>query len=1122
MTVPSGRFRCLVLFLLCLILLTSSVFGATKGPATGVESELAKQRKKSFADPEYRLKAVIPLGKSDPVMADLELVFTALKRDNDLILDFTPAEEAIRTITLNGRPVPWRSINEHIVIAAEQLIKGQNVLHCSFQMGDMSLNRRDDLLYTLFVPDRARTAFPCFDQPDLKGRFAVELDIPADWDAVANGPLLSSEKKADGRNILRFAPSHPLPTYLMAFVAGRLQRVEEKRDGRQIHIFHQETDSAALDRNIPVIFDQVFSSLAWMERYTGIEYPFDKYDLILVPSFQYGGMEHCGATLYRASHLILDEQATLEQRLSRSGLIAHETAHMWFGDLVTMPWFDEVWIKEVFAGFMADKMVADLYPDIDHQLKFLLGHNPFALSIDRSGGTHPITQGLDNLADAGTLYGHLIYHKAPIVMDQLERRVGSERMRLALGQYLRENAYGNAGWDPLIELLAQNDPGIRAWSHNWVYEAGLPSITVRRDDDRVWLSQSDESGRNRLWSQHMGIVVQKGDQSRLLEISFENTQEEIALSQDLGHPDLVLPAGNGAGYGRIFLDRRSYGQLLSNPMSLPHSLWRGAAWLTLMEGSLDGYVRPYDLIKCVLSWIESETDPLLLERLLGDLPTLFWRLLKPKQREALALECETRVWNEMHLRPESQRMAFFDAYRRLGSSSGSVRRLLNVLARKEQIDGVSLSEKKELSILLNLAILSPPELDTLLNEVPQKWTSADQKEQLNFLRPLFSVDPEIWLRFFTKTLAKLENREKEPWVLSALSLIHHPLRAEKTRALITETLAMLPEIQRTGDIFFPIGWVGETLWGHQSAEAAGMVKRFLETKTTLSKPLRLKVLQGADLLLRQNRPDELRIRNSVEGLSSLPRPRNVANPEMLERAAQIIEKQLREQGWKVSSQKFPYSGGTARNISVLWGGEMSSRLVIGAHYDVCGDTPGADDNASGVSVLLELAEKLIKRPVSSDRAVELVFYSLEEPPYFGTRQMGSFIHARSLMEAKKKVNLMISVDMVGYYADARSYLAVIGRKEDSTLLKLIASVLSSEVLLGVEALPLPSTQKGLDWSDHRNYWAHGYPALMLHSCPFFQNPHYHRPGDRPEILDYPRLSALSRALFNLIELWPFR
>jgi len=1109
------------LVFICLFFFITSGYGASKDPATGVESELARQRKLSIADPVYRLKAVVPNNKSDPIMAELGLTFSSLRQDQDLILDFTPPEDAIRTITLNGRPIPWHFINQHIVIAAEQLNKGKNKLFSSFQMGDMSLNRRNDLLYTLFVPDRARTAFPCFDQPDLKGRFAVELDIPPDWDAVANGPLQSREKKADGRSVLVFAPSHPLPTYLMAFVTGRLQRVTEERDGRQINIFHQENDPALLGQNIPAIFDEVFSSLAWMENYTGIKYPFEKYDLILVPSFQYGGMEHCGATLYRASHLILDDNATLEQKLSRSGLIAHETAHMWFGDLVTMPWFDEVWLKEVFAGFMADKMVENLYPDIDHRLKFLMGHSPSALSIDRSEGTHPITQGLDNLADAGTLYGHLIYHKAPIVMDQLEKRVGRERVRLALGQYLRDNAYGNAGWDSLIELLAQDDPGIRKWSRNWVYEAGLPSISVRIDDDRICLNQSDESGHSRLWSQHMGIVVQKGDQARLLEISFEKAREEIALPQDLRSPDLILPAGNGAGYGRIFLDRQSYGALLSDPMRLPHALWRGAAWLTLWEGSLDGHVRPYDLIQCALHWIESETDPLLLERLLGDLPTLFWCLLKTDQRNALALECETRVWNEMHHRPESQRLAFFDAYRRLGNSSGSVRRLLDVLMRKEQIDGITLSEKKELSLLLNLALFSLPELVTLLDELPQKWTSADHREQLAFLRPLFSDDPQVWLSFFTEILAKPENREKEPWVLSALSLIHHPLRAPKTRSLIARTLDMLPEIQRTGDIFFPIGWVGETLWGHQSAEAAAMVRRFLETNTTLSKPLRLKVLQGADLLFRQNRPDELRNRSSVEGLCSLPRPRNVSHPDMLVRAAQIVEKKLREQGWKVSSCEFPYSGGMARNLSVLWGGEKSPRLVIGAHYDVCGDTPGADDNASGVAVLLELAENLAKKPVRSERAVELVFYSLEEPPYFGTEQMGSFVHARSLMKAKKKLNLMISLDMVGYYANAHSFLAVIGRTEDATLLKRIAAVLSSEVMLGVKALPLPPTQKGLDWSDHRNYWAHGYPALMLHSCPFFQNPHYHRPGDRPEILDYPRLAAISRGLFELIEAWPF-
>ncbi len=1086
-------------------------------PTAGVALQLAEHRKAILSEISYHLKAEIPAAKLDPIQAELDLRFKLHKRDHDLVLDFTPGRRSMKTLTVNGAEPACRFINEHIVIPAQALKQGMNHLHFRFALGDMSLNRREDLLYTLFVPDRARTAFPCFDQPDLKGEFSVELVVPADWDAVANGPLLENVELADGRRRLSFAPSQALPTYLMAFAAGKLDRAEQTREGRTIHIFHQENDPKTLERNLPEIYEQVFASLDWMENYTGIAYPFEKYDLVLVPSFQYGGMEHSGATLYRASRLLLDEQATLEQKLSRAELIAHETAHMWFGDLVTMPWFDEVWLKEVFAGFMADKIVADMFPGLDHGLKFLLGHKPRALSVDRSAGTHAITQELENLADAGTLYGTIIYNKAPVVMRMLEHRVGPETLRRNLSAYLRDHAYGNAGWDPLIDKLAEKDPGLKEWSRRWVYEAGLPTIKVIRLTDGIQLLQLDELEGTRLWSQQIGIFFQYGEASKIMEIELEKARRTVSIPDQLRKPDLVLPAGNGMGYGRLLLDRESYAALLENPLRLPTPLQRGVAWLALWEGALEGQVRPLSLLQTLVRWIEAEDNELLLERLLADLPALYWRLLSTEEARAVAASLEERLWGEMMRRPEAKRMAFLDAYRRVASTSGSMQKLSAVLRRDLKIAGLNLSEQKELDLLLSLVPHSPPGLTRIAAECLDRWKSTDLRDQLVFLQPLFSSEPGDWLTFFRETLTQARNREREPWVQKALSLIHHPRRSNHTLDLLPQTLAMLPEIQQTGDIFFPITWLSETLWGHRSPQAAGMVRDFLENDTSLSEALRRKVLQSADYLLRFNRPEIARLEKTVSSLCTLPRPRNAANPDMMDRAADLIESEFSRQGWQVHSQIVPHDKGEARNLSVIWGKEQAPRLVIGAHYDVCGDTPGADDNASGVAVLLELAARLADLDPPVGMAVELTAYALEEPPYFGSEKMGSFVHARSLREQGIEVSLMISLDMVGFYADEHSFLGVIGRDRDKEMLERLSDELSPEILLGAQALPLPESRKGIDWSDHRNFWAHDYPALMLHVCPLDQNPHYHTPQDRPELLDYHRMLALARGLAALVQ-----
>ena len=343
----------------------------------------------------------------------------------------------VRSLTVGGRPVAPALVNGHIVLPADALVVGVNHVTIEFTAGDVPLNRQGDFLYTLFVPARAHEAFPCFDQPDLKARFSLALDLPRAWSALTNAP--ETDRTADSARLrLRFAETKPLPTYLFAFAAGKLSVETADRGGRTLRMFHRETDTGRLERNRGAIFDLHAAALEWLERYTGIQYPWSKFDFFLVPAFQFSGMEHPGAIYYNAPALLLEPSATTNQLLARASVIAHETAHMWFGDLVTMRWFDDVWMKEVFANHFAAKIVNPSFPGINHDLRFLYAHYPGAYAVDRTAGTHAIRQPLDNLRNAGTLYGPIIYLKAPIVMRQLERLLGVDEMREGLREYLAQ------------------------------------------------------------------------------------------------------------------------------------------------------------------------------------------------------------------------------------------------------------------------------------------------------------------------------------------------------------------------------------------------------------------------------------------------------------------------------------------------------------------------------------------------------------------------------------------------------------------------------------------------------------------------------------------------------------
>jgi aminopeptidase N len=472
--------------------------------------------------------------------------------------------------------------------------------------GDASLNRNSEFLYSLFVPARAHLAIPCFDQPDLKARWTLRIDIPATWQAVSNGAEIERREDA-GRLRLTYSETQPLPTYLFAFAAGRFQVETAERRGRTFRMLHRETDAEKVARNRDKVFDLHDTALQWLERYTGIPYPWGKFDFLLVPSFQFGGMEHAGSIFYNASALLLDPSATQNQHLGRASLIAHETAHMWFGDLVTMRWFNDVWMKEVFANFMAAKIVNPSFPEINHDLRFLFAHYPTAYDTDRTPGTNAIRQRLDNLNEAGSLYGAIIYQKAPIVMRQLEGIVGEAAFREGLQEYLKKYRFANATWADLVDILDARTPeDLRAWSRAWVEEAGRPIVTTElkvsngRIGELAFVQRDPYPRRGLLWNQRLQIAVSQPDGVRTLTARMNGQRTAVPDAVGLAAPGFVLPTGGGVGYGGFVLDSDSIADLLAHLSDIQDPLTRGAAWVTMWEQMLDGRVQPRAFLDLVV------------------------------------------------------------------------------------------------------------------------------------------------------------------------------------------------------------------------------------------------------------------------------------------------------------------------------------------------------------------------------------------------------------------------------------------------------------------------------------------------------------------------------------------
>ena len=488
--------RRLVLGLLAAVLLAGCVQVSVD---SGVSLELARERAARISQVRYELAFRIPENKAEPLEGTEALTFT-LRGRGPVQLDFREGADHLRRLTVNGKPQKIDYRNEHIVLHG--LCKGENRIDITFAPGDQALNRNDGYLYTLLVPALARTVFPAFDQPNLKAVFSLRLDIPEQWVAVSDGSLLS-ETVADGRKQLVFNDTKPLPTYLFSFVAGQWQMAEETIDGFPMHFYYRETDPDKLAQ-IPEVFRQVSSAVRWMEDYTGIPFPYEKYDFIAIPGYQFGGMEHPGAIQFTDKRIFLNPDPTVDNLLSRAELIAHETAHMWFGDLVTMAWFDDVWTKEVFANWFAAQITRPLFPEVNAPLSDFKRFNLTAYEEDRTAGSNAIKQVLPNLSDAGLVYGNIVYDKAPVVMDMLAKRMGAEAFRAGLQEYLRTFSYGNADWSDLIAILdRRTEEDLAAWSRSWVSEKGMPVYAVDADGA---LRQRDPWGRGLEWPQEVDVT----------------------------------------------------------------------------------------------------------------------------------------------------------------------------------------------------------------------------------------------------------------------------------------------------------------------------------------------------------------------------------------------------------------------------------------------------------------------------------------------------------------------------------------------------------------------------------------------------------------------------------------
>ena len=812
-----------------------------KDPDRGVSLALNNHRKSVLSDISYSLQLEIPASKNEAINGEVIIQFNLSSTLESLTIDFNTDSSHVLALQSGAKVIPYTFVNEHLVIAPESLKEGSNELTIKFVAGDLSLNRNDSYLYTLFVPDRASTCFPLFDQPNLKATYKVTLVTPPDWEAVSNGTL--KEKKSESeKSVYTFDETKPISSYLLAFAAGKFLKMTRQVNDRSMTMYYRETDSVKVKNNAAEVFALHGKSIAWLEEYTTIDYPFGKFDFVLIPSFQYGGMEHPGSIFYNESSLFLDEKASVNRRMGRASLIAHETAHMWFGDLVTMDWFNDVWMKEVFANFMAAKIVQPSFPEIDHSLRFLLSHYPSAYEVDRSTGSNPILQPLENLKNAGTLYGSIIYQKAPIVMRHLERKIGEDLMRESLKEYLKKYSYANAKWDDLISIIdTKSDDDIEAWSNVWVKTPGMPEYEWNENDI---IKQRKDMVSNRIWQQPLKIQRTEQNDTSLMIVSGDSIPLKRLFEVNFLNAD-------GFSYGYFNMDESSRVTFLSYPLAYSDPLFRASMWINCWESMVRANgPTPEAFLRYSLNALETEENPLLIDFLLGNLQTTWWTFLPDHNRTLLQGEVERVLWKLVETSEDAgKKNSYFRTYRDIAHSEKGLALLEAIWNGKVIVKDITLSEEDKIALAYQLALKMPQKKEEILTMQLANTINPDRKERMLFVMPVLSDHQAVRDAFF-ESLKLEKNREHEPWVLEALSYLHHPLRAESSISYLRPSLDLLREVQLTGDIFFPQRWLHNTFDGHTSQQALEIVNSFLKEHPKYPPYLKNKILQATDLINR--------------------------------------------------------------------------------------------------------------------------------------------------------------------------------------------------------------------------------------------------------------------------------
>ncbi|RLV08770.1 aminopeptidase N [Streptomyces griseocarneus] len=743
-------------------------------PGTNLTREEARRRAELLTVDSYEIELDLSGAQEGGTYRSETLVrFDTAEAGAETFIDLVAP--AVREVVLNGTALDAAEVFADSRIALPGLLAGRNelkvVADCAYTNSGEGLHRFVDpvdeqaYLYTQFeVPD-ARRVFASFEQPDLKATFRFTVKAPEGWTVISNSP--TPERPAD--NVWRFEPTPRISTYITALIAGPYHSVHSayEKDGRTIPLGIYCRPSLAEYLDADAIFEVTRQGFDWFEEKFAYAYPFAKYDQLFVPEFNAGAMENAGAVTIRDQY-VFRSKTTDAAYESRAETILHELAHMWFGDLVTMEWWNDLWLNESFATYtsVACQAAAPGSKWPHAWTTFANSMKTWAYRQDQLPSTHPIMAEINDLDDVLVNFDGITYAKGASVLKQLVAYVGEEEFFSGVQAYFKAHAYGNTRLSDLLGALEKTSGrDLKTWSKAWLETAGInvlrPEIEVDGDGVVTSFAVKQEApalpagakGEPTLRPHRIAVGLydlQDGKLVRTERIELDVDGELTAVPQLVGkrRPAVVLLNDDDLSYAKVRLDEESLRVVTEHLGAFAESLPRALCWASAWDMTRDGELATRDYLSLVLSGIAKESDIGVVQSLQRQTKLALDLYAAPEWRATgLATWTEAALTHLRSAEPGSDhQLSWARTFAATARTPEQLDLLQGLLDGSETIDGLTVDADLRWALLKRLAATGRADEKAIAAELERDRTSAGEQHaaEARASRPTAEAKAETW------------------------------------------------------------------------------------------------------------------------------------------------------------------------------------------------------------------------------------------------------------------------------------------------------------------------------------------------------------------------------------------